>query len=324
MINVYISSCDKNGGVFRFEMMADGRLRELDFTPVSTPSYFAIADGRLHMTLRAPYDDCDVSAYTSFELLDGGALGKMSEMLSADGISACHLTVIDGVPYDTNYMTGGIKRFPDKLLTRKGRGLTPKRQECPHPHCILPTPDGLYLAVVDLGLDSITVFDFDLNEISVERSLPGQGPRHITFSPDGKLAYVINEIEAVTTVYNYSSGRFTRLADYSARKYPFVGSFNGEGAGSAIRCVGDYLYVALREDNVITCYRRVGEELEYIYSADCGGDHPRDFNVFGDTLISANMNSDDVSVFKIIEGKGLEKLQTINIKCPTCVAFLEI
>lgn len=323
MILTYISSCDKDGGIYRYELSDSGLLREIDFTKAVTPSYMAIDGNTLHTTLRAPYEENDYSAYTTFDITSDGTLTNMGKIIPSDGISACHLSVVGGVAYATNYSTGSLKRFPDKLLVREGGSVHPKRQISPHPHCIIPTPDGKYLVATDLGRDTLTVFDKELGEVSEAKAYPGSGPRHVTFSPDGKLAYVINELRPVATVYRYSDGQLERLADYPALPYEFCGKFNGEGAGSAIRCVGDYLFVALREENKITCFKRVGEELEYVFSSSCGGDHPRDFNVYGDTLISANMLEGEVSVFKIDFAKGLTKIQSIKMATPTCILFRE-
>ena len=324
MINVYIASCDKDGGIYRFAMNSDGTLAFLDKADIATPSYLAIDADKLHVTLRAPYDGSGESAYTCFDIGSSGELLNMGAIIDADGVSACYLSVVGGAVYTTNYVTGSIKRFPDKLLKKSGgSNVKPDRQASSHPHCIIPTPDGKCLAVTDLGCDTVTVYDRELNEISLTSTLPGAGPRHITFSPDGALAYVINELMPYTTVYRYGDGKFERLGEYPVLPYSFFGKFNGEGAGSAIRCVGDYLYVGIREENKITCYRRVADRLEYLFSSDTGGDHPRDFNIYGDILISANMVGNNVSVFRIDEGRGLTKIQSLEIKTPTCVVFKE-
>lgn len=324
MVNVYISSCDKDGGIYRYALGDDGRLTELSKTSLVTPSYLAISDGVLHATLRAPFLGSDYSGYTTLLISRTGELTPSGEILPSGGISACHISVAGGVAYATNYMTGSIKRFPDILIEKTGgSGVNPERQATPHPHCIIPTPDGKYLAVCDLGCDTLTLYDFELNEVSKTHAGAGVGPRHLTFSPDGGLAYVINELKPVTTVYRYSDGEFLRLCDYPVLPYKPEGKYGGSGAGSAIRCVGDYLYVGVREGNKITCYKRVGEGLEYLFTSTSGAEHPRDFNIFGDILVSANMMGDNVSVFKIIEGRGLEKIQDIQMKSPTCILFFE-
>ena len=37
----------------------------------------------------------------------------------------------------------------------------------------------------------------------------GFGPRHFVFSPDGKTAYLLNELTAQIIVYNYENGKLT-------------------------------------------------------------------------------------------------------------------
>jgi DNA-binding beta-propeller fold protein YncE len=37
----------------------------------------------------------------------------------------------------------------------------------------------------------------------------GFGPRHMTFSPDGKTAYLLNELAGNIIVFDYADGKFT-------------------------------------------------------------------------------------------------------------------
>ncbi|MGQ0518460.1 beta-propeller fold lactonase family protein, partial [Bacillus sp. D-CC] len=53
----------------------------------------------------------------------------------------------------------------------------------------------------------------EVNSLSVN---PGSGPRHITFHPNGKYAYVMTELssEVIVLTYNPSGGTFTELQQY--------------------------------------------------------------------------------------------------------------
>ena len=74
------------------------------------------------------------------------------------------------------------------------------RQIVPHIHCALFSPDGKYIFATDFSADRILRFTLS-SEGNIYR-LPGEtldiapdsGPRHLTFSPNGKFAYLINEL----------------------------------------------------------------------------------------------------------------------------------
>ena len=68
--------------------------------------------------------------------------------------------------------------------------------------------------VMDLGLDQALVYKFDATKGSLTPNDPpfakitaGSGPRHMTFSPNGKFAYVLNEMSSTVTVFNYDKKR---------------------------------------------------------------------------------------------------------------------
>jgi hypothetical protein len=70
------------------------------------------------------------------------------------------------------------------------------------------SPDNRFALVADLGLDQVPVYPFDaahgtLGGGRIFYSHPGDGPRHLVFSADGKFVYVINELTSTVTVNAY-------------------------------------------------------------------------------------------------------------------------
>jgi 6-phosphogluconolactonase len=73
------------------------------------------------------------------------------------------------------------------------------------------TPDGKYICIVDLGTDRVKVYSaatgkFVRDVITVPA---GAGPRHITFHPNGRFAFLLFELENYVTSYRYEDGTFT-------------------------------------------------------------------------------------------------------------------
>jgi len=122
---------------------------------------------------------------------------------------------------NANYTGGSISVFPVKedgglspftqLLQFTGSSIDKTRQEKAHLHAAVFSPAYDYLFAPDLGSDKIRVFKFDATNASAPmtsdsntlNTIPGSGPRHFTFSPNGNFAYCIEELRGMITAYSY-------------------------------------------------------------------------------------------------------------------------
>ena len=105
----------------------------------------------------------------------------------------------------------------------RASSVNPRRQEGPHAHCVTFDPAGRFLFVCDLGLDKVMIYRFDAeqgkltpHEPAFASVKPGAGPRHMAFRPDGRFAYVINELDSTITAFAYDAEAGT--ADGSANR----------------------------------------------------------------------------------------------------------
>ena len=169
--------------------------------------------------------------------------GKLTPLnqVASKGADPCYLTVDKTGKYVlvANYTGGSVAVFPvledgrlgeaSSFIQHTGHGSDPDRQEGPHAHSIDLSPDNRFAIVDDLGLDESLVYRFDsakgsltLNDPQLYTTLakadPGAGPRHFAFHPDGKFAYVINEMQSAVSVFSYDSagGVLRRLQTISA------------------------------------------------------------------------------------------------------------
>jgi 6-phosphogluconolactonase len=97
---------------------------------------------------------------------------------------------------------------PTDVVMQHGSGPNKERQEAPHPHCVMFDPAGRYLATADLGIDKVETWqlqDGKLVKVGEVALPPGSGPRHLAFSPDGKMLYVISELAATVTALPYDA-----------------------------------------------------------------------------------------------------------------------
>ncbi len=103
---------------------------------------------------------------------------------------------------------GGMTAFMQHI----GHSANPQIQNVPHPHSILPSPDNKHVIVSDLGLDKIFVYNFDDKTGALSPADPkfvgvkvGGGPRHFTFSPDGKFGYQLSEMSGNLDVFAWNA-----------------------------------------------------------------------------------------------------------------------
>ena len=315
MDNVYIASCAPDGGIYFCKNNHDGTLRIVQKTEADRPMFLAIDGGRLYALLRAPFDSCENSGLISYDINPNGTLSNPSEILSTDGEVACHLTVANGCVYCANYISGSVKKFPDKLVTHKGHGPHPTRQTAAHTHFVTLSPTD-QIFVCDLGLDKIFVYDKDLNEEYTISTPNGSGARHLAFL--GDMMYCVNELSSTVSVFKKSGERYEYLADYPA----LPSDFKGENTAAAIRIQDGFLYISNRGHNSIAAMKIEGDTLGSAAFTPCGGDFPRDMNICGDYMFCANQYSKTVTSLKIGKNGKLSPTDFVmDIADPLCIIF---
>src|SRR5690606_20069188 len=116
---------------------------------------------------------------------------------------------------------GSLKELVQEIAY-KGNGPNKKRQQSPHVHSATFSPDEQFLLVQDLGTDVITVYPFapanvseplQISEAISINTPPGRGPRHITFSKNGKFVYVVAELTSTVLVYSFNRGNMKLIQE---------------------------------------------------------------------------------------------------------------
>ncbi|MBF1126861.1 MAG: beta-propeller fold lactonase family protein, partial [Capnocytophaga sp.] len=177
-------------------------------TAAANPSFIALAPNGKHLYAVSEYNDGRQGAY-SFEVNQDKLLTQPIFQPTQAGADPCHIIADSKYAITANYTGGDISVF---LLDALGKlqaeiqhiafeGRTPERVA--HIHCMIPTPDGKYVLATDLGNDRIYRFRYNQEapqgaEVFTDQQIAyqvsdGQGPRHLTFSKDGRFAYLINE-----------------------------------------------------------------------------------------------------------------------------------
>lgn len=310
---IYILSCEtteNGGGIYACDLTEKGTLEKQKYFPCDRPMYAVKFEKGLCVVLRQPFENSQNSGYFFVD----ENLQNATEIKDTQGVVACHLCVEKDDVYIVNYLSGNIVKNGEVIAQRIGKSLHPTRQTEPHTHFVGQTPDG-YLAVCDLGTDTLSVYDKNLTLISESKVPLGYGIRHLVFSKDGKYIYAVNELVPSVSIFSYNKGTATLINTVS------INCKNEKANGAAIHLSsdGNYLYISLREENVICVFAVKGERLKLLQTFDCGGDSPRDFNIFGEYIICTNERSNNVSVLRLKDGIFVELIDSIPLAAVLCV-----
>ena len=353
---VYIGTYTGKGseGIYLYRLdTAAGKLTALGVAAkVPSPSFLAIhPDGR-HL--------CAVSEISNFEGKKSGAVSAYEldpktggltflNKVSSKGTGPCHVTV-DRTGRDVlvaNYDGGSVAVLPvgqdgrlgeaSAFIQHSGSSVNPQRQKEPHAHSINVSPDNRFAVAADLGLDQMLVYRFDpakgsltANEPPFTRVNPGAGPRHFAFQPDGKFAYVINEIQSTITAFTWDAAGGILKEIQTISTLPAGYSGQNDTADVHVHPTGKFVYGSNRGHDSIAVFavdpaRGTLTPVEHVPTQ---GKVPRNFGIdpTGSILIAANQNSDNMVVFRIDANTGRLSPtgQSLQLSRPVCVKFVPV
>lgn len=285
-----------------------------------------------------------VSAYTIEA--DTGKLKLLNKQPSG-GAGPCHVS-IDHAGKNllvTNYGSGSASVIPIKqdgrlgeptgFVQHSGSSVNSRRQKGPHAHSINVSQDNRFAFVADLGIDKIIIYKLDIEKGTIVANnppfaqvRPGAGPRHFAFHPNGKYAYVINELDCTVTAFAYDSVSGALKEVQTITTLP--NGFNGSNACAEVRVhpSGKFLYGSNRGHDSIVVYRvdLADGTLTYVEHETADIKTPRNFNIepTGKFCLVANQGKGSVVVFRINKETGaLEPTDhKVSVAKPVCVRFL--
>jgi len=210
-----------------------------------------------------------------------------------------------------------------------------KNQKGPHVHSSIFSDDGTKFMVADLGTDKINLYNYDVAktqpltpaEPAFEMTAPGDGPRHMEFSPDKKFLYVIQELSAVVRVYSYDKDKLTFVQ--TINMMPEGYDKNG-AADIHLSPDGNFLYASVRgtaDKIVLYAVDKPSGKLTFIERYDVSK-APRGFTIdpTGNFLLSAGQEGNTINIFKIDNATGKLTLTDNKIEIPqiTCLKWVAV
>jgi 6-phosphogluconolactonase len=323
---------DSSKGIYRFVFdPATGELTDKALAgEVNSPSFLAI-----HPSQKFLYSVNEIGEFegkktggvTAFAIdLKSGDL-KLLNQQSSGGPGPCHLTVDKQGKnvLAANYNGGSVCALPinaegklaeaSAFIQHKGTGFDKDRQDAPHAHSINLDAANQFAFAADLGLDKVFVYKFDpakgtltANDPAAASVAPGSGPRHFAFHPNGRHAYVINELKSTVTAFDYDpkKGELKEVQTISTLPEGYKG--NTTTAEVVLHPSGKFLYGSNRGHDSIAIFSVDAKTGKLTVVGHQGKDIkiPRNFVIdpTGGYLLVANQDSDSIVVFRIDPNTG--------------------
>jgi 6-phosphogluconolactonase len=349
-VRVYVGTytSGESRGIHRLRLdLATGSLvPEGEPTEAAAPSFLAFSpDGtRLYAVNETGRSRDDAGGAVSAFAVDAttGALRFLNRQPSG-GAAPCHL-VLDETGRHllvANYWGGSVSVLAvdadgrlgaaTAFVRHDGENPTPRPEPGPHAHSINLDRGGRHALVADLGLDTLFVYRFDASRGGLAPHQPpavflppGAGPRHLAFHPDGRRAYVINELNSTVTVYDYDAAAGRLQERQTASTVPPGFSGTNSTAEVALTPDGRFLYGSNRgHDSIAVFAVEPGTgRLTAAGHQPTRGRRPRHFAIdpTGSYLLAANQDSDSIAVFRIAADGALRPVGPLaRVPRPACV-----
>ncbi len=213
-----------------------------------------------------------------------------------------------------------------------GSGPNRSRQEGPHAHCIIPDPVNRFAFAADLGTDRVHGFELaaaagQLTPRATPAFVaqPGAGPRHLAFHPNGRWAYLVNELTSSVSAlaYDAAAGTFRELHTLPALPAGFTAP--NTCADVHVAPNGRFVYVSNRGHDSIVGFAVAPDtgRLKVVQHQSTQGKTPRNFAIApsGTILLAANQNSNSIVTFFLNAqtGRLTPTGQSVEVPAPVCV-----
>ena len=351
LVGTYTPPKGEGKGVLEVELDPQrGALRERSVaTGIANPSFLAV-----HPEHRFAYavsevmdrDGRPTGALTALTL-DGSGI-RLAGSVETGSRGPCHVAVSPDGRHAvvSNYAGGAVSAVElggeqgvlgrTDLVQHRGHGVDPDRHEAAHVHSATFDPGGDRVLVCDLGLDRVFLYRIDaegkleeLQDLRIEVPA-GTGPRHLAFTPDGRLLCVAGELASTLVLYAYDgvSGQAEHLQTATTlegvrpttRNYP---------ADIHVHPTGRFVYVSNRGHDSIAIFGIDADarRVEPLGHASTGGSWPRNFAIDpeGRFLLALNERSHTIVPFWIdaADGSLSQAGTSLSARSPACLRWLQ-
>lgn len=346
-VGTYTGTGSKGIYVYRFDAGTGKAERVSNTDSVVNPSFLVIAPGDSLVYACTETRTVNAGGVTAFKF--NRTTGKLTQLnkQSSGGDNPCYVNVTRNGKWVVvgNYSGGSLAAFPvnadgslqpySQLIQHKGSSVNKERQEGAHVHSTVFSPAQDYLFVPDLGMDKVMIYRFNpAAKQPLQPAAPpavitdnGSGPRHFDFHPNGKWAYLIEEMAGAVVAYDYKDGKLTQ----KGRIFTHPDTLTSQPGSADIHVSpdGKFLYASNRgRENNIAIFK-IDEGTGKLTLVGCQstlGATPRNFCIepSGKYLLAANQETDNVVVFKRDVKTGLLTAtgEQLSIPKPVCLKMV--
>lgn len=337
---LYIASASNDAGISSCRLdMATGAFSE------PAPAVDAGSTGFLSLHPEQPWmyslTDGDVHAFKI--LADQGKLQRINEQPSGD-TGATHLEVGPNGRFVAvaHYGGGSTSLLPiaddgkvravSGIMEHSGQSVHPQRQQKAFAHGVAFDQSGRFLCVADLGTDHVELYRISdsgtLEKVSRWKAAPGAGPRHLTFHPNGKFLYSINELDSTISALRFDgqAGSLSEIQTIST--LPADYDQPNTTAEVVVHPSGNFLYGSNRGHDSTAVFRidEASGELALVEIEPTQGGHPRfvGMDPTGTFYVAANRDANNLVSFRVNQETGaLDPTgHQATVERPMCVVFV--
>ena len=331
MLNLFVGTYSDGFYAYEFDQKAGKFLGEgpVAKAEMPNPSYLTVHGNRVYAVSEMSDTTASVWAWrwggNGFELINSQPTGVISaDVIPSEakespfrGEDPCYVSTDGTLLAVANYSGGTLAAYRiredggiaplDSLLISGTGGPDLSRQETPHVHCAVFSPDGKHLFFSEFSADEIGRLDVYAggvrNYCRAATLHSDYGPRHLLFDASGQHLYVIGELSGDVTVFDYVNGSLTEKQVIKADRMDARGA-----ADLHFSPDGKFLYASLRlrGDGIVVFEVGPGGLLNYVgYTAT--GPHPRNFNITpnGRYVLVCCRDNDAVEVYARDAATGL-------------------
>jgi len=340
LVGTYSSETAPGISVYDFNPETGEMLYVSDTKGLSNPSFLTVsADERFVYAVNENKGDNAAAQSFAFDK-KAGTLTPLNKQ-PAHGADPCYISTDRKARFvvTANYSGGTLTVFPlnaDGTLKPSSQQFEYPSDKASHIHSAVFSPDDKYLFVADLGKDKLFKYEVNPEKGSDQFLLkgkpeayivqPGSGPRHFTFHPTGKFAYLLNEISGTVTAYEYENGNLKEIqyiaSDTSDRNRKSCADIH-------VSPDGRFLYTSNRSSHNGISIFKIDERsgvLSYVGHQPTGR-VPRNFTISpnGKWLLAASHGNDNmIQLFAIDPVSGLlteNPDRKVQINQPVCLVF---
>ncbi len=214
-----------------------------------------------------------------------------------------------------NGEVASIKIVKKKLVkikdtfAQEGSSVDHKYQSGSHPVFVHAYEGTNKIVYLDLGLDEVVFLDYDeegkftKDETHSFKVKPGNGPKKMVFTKDGRHAYILNQVASTVELYEVDGYDFKLIQTVDSYNKE-IGEAQNIATNIAINDKEDHLFVTNSGDDSIVLFD-INEDCTLAYRDFCDtSKDPIDLIIYEDTLaVVACSDGSSIESYRVLEGK---------------------